>query len=343
MKTNLTGLTTESLEKLMVDIGEKPFRGRQLARWIYKKNCADFEKMTDISQPLRDKLAQLFTLNKLSEIESVRDDSGTRKTLWKLDDGESIESVLIPDESRLTLCLSTQVGCPLNCKFCATGKIGFKRNLTTGEIVNQYLQSPLGEAERITNIVFMGMGEPLLNFDNLLIALRILLDDNAIGFGAKKITVSTAGIPERIRNLADSGMKIGLAFSLNAATDELRNRLMPINRKYNLAENLEALKYYQSKIDRRITFEYILIRGVNDRIKDAANLVKLIKGIPCKINLIRYNPIDGRPFERPDEKDVIAFRDYLYPQTYAVTLRESKGTDITAACGQLKANYYNRR
>ncbi len=339
MKTNLIGLTTESLKELMVDIGEKSFRGRQLAQWIYKKNCAEFDRMTDISQPLRDKLSRLFTIAKLSEIESIKDNSGTRKTLWKLEDGETVESVLIPDDSRLTLCLSTQAGCPLNCKFCATGQIGFKRNLTSGEIINQYLQSPLSGEERITNIVFMGMGEPLLNFDNLLIALRILVDDDAVGFGAKKITVSTAGIPERIRSLADSGMKIGLAFSLNAASDELRDRLMPINRRYDLSENLEALRYYQSKIDRRITFEYILIKGVNDSTEDAAKLVKLIKGIPCKINLIRYNPIEGMPYQSPDEKDVIAFRDYLYPRTYAVTLRESKGADIAAACGQLKANY----
>ena len=342
MKTDILGFNLLALETALIDMGEKPFRGRQIAGWIYKHKSNDFLKMTNICAPLRDKLSKKFLIGKIQPLKTVNDKSSTCKTLWELADGESIESVLIPDKDRLTLCISTQVGCPLNCQFCATGRIGFRRNLAAGEIINQFLQTELGESERITNVVFMGMGEPLLNFDNLLTALEVLIDDLCIGFGARKITVSTAGIPPKIRSLADSGLNVGLAFSLNAASDHLRDLLMPINRRFKLQDNLEALQYYHRKINRRITFEYVLIKGINDSLKDAADLAEITRGIPCKINLIRYNPIDGSQFRPPDNKTVYAFRDFLYPRTPAVTLRESKGANIAAACGQLKAFYSKR-
>jgi 23S rRNA (adenine2503-C2)-methyltransferase len=348
MKTDILGLDLKGLENAAESIGEQPFRGRQIANWLYKHKVRDFMEMGNIATPLRSRLAENFVIGKLKAVETLRDRAGTRKTLWELKDGLHIESVLIPDEGRLTLCISSQVGCPLECGFCATGQIGFKRNLTSGEMVNQYLQSELEAGERISNIVFMGMGEPLLNFDNLSTALKIFTDDLAIGFGAKKITVSTVGIPPKIRALANLRLKVGLAFSLNAADDRLRSRLMPVNRKYDLGSNLEALKYYQKKIDRRITFEYVLIKGVNDSLKDARKLAGLIHDIPCKINLIPYNPVEGsdlsdKPqFMPPDRKMIDAFRDYLYPRAPAVTLRDSKGASIAAACGQLKARYEKR-
>ncbi len=339
MKVDIFGFDLTALERLAIGVGERPFRGRQIAGWLYKKNVGSFMEMTNLATPLRYKLADKFSIGKLKVIKTIKDKAGVRKMLWRLSDGETVESVLIPDDDRLTLCVSSQVGCPLNCTFCATGRIGFKRNLSSGEIINQFLQMELEEGERITNIVFMGMGEPFLNFDNLNIALRILTDDSCISFGAKKITVSTAGIPNKIRALADTGLKVGLAFSLNAPNDELRNKLMPINRRFNLRENLEALKYFTEKADRRITFEYVLIKGINDSLKEARQLVKLTHNIPCKINLIRYNKVDGIDFSPPKERDVLSFRDFLYSRTPAVTLRESKGSNISAACGQLKATY----
>ena len=342
MKTDISGFDITKLENAMQAIGEKPFRGRQIACWIYKHNIGDFRQMSNLSTSLRYKLKDSFVISKLKAVRVVKDDRGIRKTLWKLGDGETIESVLIPDEDRLTLCISSQAGCPLRCGFCATGFIGYKRNLTAGEIVNQFLQTKLGEGERVTNIVFMGMGEPLLNFDNLRTALGVLTDDLTVGFGAKKITVSTAGIPEKIKALADIGLKVGLAFSLNAADDELRGKLMPINHRYKLDENYTALKYFQKKTGRRITFEYVLFKGINDSIKDAVRLVSFVHDIPCKINLIKYNPIDNSDFIPPDDETVFAFRDYLYSRAPAVTLRESKGTSIAAACGQLKGSYSNK-
>ncbi|MBD3170452.1 MAG: 23S rRNA (adenine(2503)-C(2))-methyltransferase RlmN [candidate division Zixibacteria bacterium] len=339
MKKDIIGYDIKMLEDTLEELGELRFRGRQVANWMYKHGVRDFMKMVNISSTLRAKLDENLIIGKLKLADKQSDETGTEKFLWNLNDGETIESVLIPDGERLTLCISSQVGCPLDCQFCATGQIGFKRNLNSGEIVNQYLQADTSEERRITNIVFMGMGEPLLNYENLLTALRIFISDEAIAFGAKKITVSTSGVAPKIKKLAEEGMKTGLAFSLNAADDKLRDKLMPINRRYNLEDNLKALKHYAKLSGRRVTFEYVLIKNVNDSLDDAGKLAKMVHGIPCKINLIRYNPVDGTGFEAPDDDAVLAFRDYLYPRAPAVTLRESKGSSIAAACGQLRGEY----
>lgn len=291
--------------------------------------------MTDLSRGLREILKETATIEAIVEHKSMRSElDGTEKFLWKLSDGEKIESVLIPDEGRLTLCLSTQVGCPLDCRFCATGNVGFRRNLTSGEIVSQLLEV---QDRPLTNLVFMGMGEPLLNYDHLMKSIKIMTSELGPNFSAKKITVSTVGIVPGIYRLAEESSKLRLAISLNAPDDQLRSEIMPVNQKYPLGELLTAAKFYADRSGHRVTFEYVLIGGINDSLECAKKLSKIIPGIPCKINLIRFNPGATRAYRAPEEARVTAFRDYLYPRAPAVTLRESKGRDILAACGQLRA------
>ena len=333
-KINLKGLWIEDFEKLLGDLGEKRYRARQLASWIYAKGATDFNQMTDLSKELRERLSQIAFIDSIRLVKrQISQKDFSEKFLFELSDGEKIETVLMWEGKRVTICLSTQVGCPLGCTFCATGKMGFKRNLTAGEIVDQVVA--LGE-DRITHAVLMGMGEPLLNYDNTLKALRIINNELGLSFAAKAITLSTVGIPPMIEKLAEERLKVGLAVSLNAPTDEKRNDLMPINKKHPLKELLEAVKYFKEKSKRRVTFEYVLLKDVNDSEKDALELSKLIQGISCKINLIPYNPAPDLPYQRPSEERIIAFRDYLYPRCPTVTLRRSKGEDILAACGQLR-------
>ena len=333
-KVNLKGLWIEDLEKLLGDLGEKRYKARQLASWIYAKGATDFDQMTDLSKDLRMKLAQIGYIDRIKLIKKqISDKDLSEKFLFELADGERIETVLMWEGKRVTVCLSTQVGCPLGCTFCATGQMGFKRNLTAGEIVDQIVA--LGE-HRITHAVLMGMGEPLLNFDDTLRAIRIMNDEMGLSFSAKRITISTAGIPSVIRKLAEQRLKLKLAISLNAATDAKRNQIMPINKKHPLRELLAAVKHFTKNAKRSVTFEYVLMNGVNDSEKDALALSKLVQGVPCKINLIPYNPVQDLPYRRPSEETTLAFRDYLYPRCPAVTLRISKGEDIFAACGQLR-------
>lgn len=334
-RMNLKGLWIEDYEKLLGDLGEKRYKARQLASWIYARGATDFPQMTDLSRDLRDKLSQMAFVDsvKLAERHISQKDL-SEKLVFELSDGQRIETVLMWEGKRVTICLSTQVGCPLGCTFCATGQMGFKRDLTAGEVVDQMIA--LGE-DRITHVVLMGMGEPLLNYDNTLKAIRILNDEMGLSVGAKRITLSTVGIPSMIEKLADENLKIKLAISLNAATDAKRSELMPINRKHPLKELIAAVKHFAKKTNRGVSFEYVLIQDVNDSEQDALALSKLIQGIPCKINLIPYNRVPGLPYNRPSEERVSAFRDYLYPQCPVVTLRVSKGEDISAACGQLRA------
>lgn len=333
-KINVKGLWIEDYEKLLEELGEKRYRARQLALWVYAKGATSFEQMSDLSKELREKLDQIAFIENIKLVKSQTSQKDiSEKFLFELSDGEKIESVLIWEGKRVTLCLSTQVGCPLGCTFCATGKMGFKRNLTTGEIVDQAVV--LGH-HHITNAVLMGMGEPLLNYENTLKAIRIMNNVMGLSLPAKGITLSTAGIPSMIEKLAEENFKIKLAISLNAPTDEKRNELMPINKKHPLPQLLKAVKNFTKKRKTRATFEYVLIKDVNDSEKDALALSKLIAGIPCKINLIPYNPVPDLPYERPSEEKTEAFRDYLYPRCPTVTLRRSKGEDILAACGQLR-------
>jgi 23S rRNA (adenine2503-C2)-methyltransferase len=333
-KINVKGLWIEDYEKLLEELGEKRYRSRQLALWIYAKGAASFDQMSDLSKDLREKLGEIAFIENIKLVKSQTSQKDiSEKFLFELSDREKIESVLIWEGKRVTLCLSTQVGCPLGCTFCATGKMGFKRNLTTGEIVDQAVAL---EHHHITNAVLMGMGEPLLNYENTIKAIRIMNNEMGLSFPAKGITLSTAGIPSMIEKLAEENFKIKLAISLNAPTDEKRNELMPINKKHPLPQLLKAVKNFTKKRKTRITFEYVLIKDVNDSEKDALALSKLIAGVPCKINLIPYNPVPDLPYERPSEEKIQAFCDFLYPRCPTVTLRRSKGEDILAACGQLR-------
>jgi 23S rRNA (adenine2503-C2)-methyltransferase len=338
-KLNLKGLSLKELEQFFAQLGEKKYKSRQLFKWIHNKGLTDFKVMSDLSQTLREKLNQKAYVQSIKRLKSIKSKDGTtEKFLFELEDKEKIESVLIEEGKRRTLCISTQVGCALGCLFCATGSMGFKRNLTSGEIVDQIIsiKKYLKPDEKITHLVLMGMGEPLLNYDNTLKAIGIMKSELGLGFAARKITLSTAGIAPEIYRLADEGVKIKLAISLNAPSDDLRSYLMPINKKYLIKELLGAARYYAKKTDQRMTFEYLLIRDVNDSEKDALELSKIIRGISCKINLIPYNQVPDIPFEKSDEERIKKFRDILYPRCPAVTLRMSKGEDIQAACGQLR-------
>jgi len=334
-KINLKGLWIEDLEKLVGDLGEKRYKARQLASWIYAKGATDFNQMTELSKDLREKLSQIAFIDSIKLVKrQVSQKDFSEKLLFELSDGERIETVLMWEGKRVTICLSTQVGCPLGCTFCATGMMGFKRNLTAGEIVDQIVAL---EGYHITHVVLMGMGEPLLNYDNTLKALRIINNELGLSFAAKQITLSTAGIPTIVEKLAEENLKIKLAISLNAPTDDKRSKLMPINKKHPIKELFGAVKYFVKKRKRGVTFEYVLIKDINDSEKDAMALSKLIQGIRCKINLIPYNLVPDLPYQKPSEEKILAFRDYLYPRCPAVTLRLSKGEDILAACGQLQA------
>jgi 23S rRNA (adenine2503-C2)-methyltransferase len=334
-KIDLKGMERTELEAFAKDFGLQTFRGRQIFRWIYQEGLRDFPSMSDISKPIREKLLAKCQISELTCSQKLISIDGSIKFLFKLIDGLSIESVLIPERDRVTLCVSCQAGCPAGCHFCATGQLGFKRNLNAGEIVDQFLQAQRESKKRISNIVFMGMGEPMLNLDNVLKACRILNDDYGPSLSQKKITISTVGIIKGMKIFVSNPGKLGLAISLHSADENVRQRLIPPAKSNSLADIMAGAKRYTEKSGRRVSFEYLLLGGVNDSISDAQKLVKLIEGIPCKINLIRYNPVAGFPFKRPSESNVIKFRDYLYPRVYAAMIRESRGADIKGACGQL--------
>lgn len=344
-KTNLFGYSLNSLEELMESLGEKPFRGRQLFKWIYSNRLTDFNQMTDFSLKFREKLSKKFIIKGLDCIDTQRSKDGTVKLLFKLENDNLIETVLIPDDKgRTTVCISSQVGCALTCKFCATGTLGLKRNLTSGEIVGQltYIRDNFGE-DAFTNVVMMGMGEPLHNYDNVMEAVKIITKGSGLSFPAKRITLSTSGISPKIKKMADDGSKIRLAVSLHAATQSQREQIMPIAKTFSLEKLMNACRYYAEKTRTRITFEYIIFKGFNDKKEDIINLSKIIQNIPCKINLLAYNPVEGLNFERPSDELVNWFGKELYPRAPAVTVRKSRGRDIDAACGQLAAKKINRR
>lgn len=333
-KMNLKGMWIHDYEQLLGDLGEKRYKARQLAAWIYARGATDFSEMTELSRDLREKLSQIATIDCIRQVKKqVSQVDLSEKFLFELSDGEKIETVLMWEADRVTACVSTQVGCPLGCTFCATGQMGCKRNLTAGEIVDQIIAL---RDNRINHVVLMGMGEPLLNYDEVLKAIKIMNNEMGLSFAAKRITVSTAGIPAMITKLAEENLKLKLAISLNAPTDAKRTKLMPVNKKHPVKELLAAVKAFVKKTKRGVTFEYVLIRDVNDSEKDALALSKLVQGIRCKINLIPYNPVDDLPYDRPSEERILAFRNYLYPRAPAVTLRRSKGEDILGACGQLR-------
>ena len=338
-KQNIRNLTFEELKNSLEQLGEKSFRAKQVYEWLWKKNAASFEEMSNLSKDLRQKLESNYFIDHIQLDDQQISSDKTIKCAFSVGEGKVVEGVLIPTSSRTTACISSQVGCSLSCTFCATGRLKLMRNLSAGEIVDQvvYLKD---QAEGryntpLTNIVYMGMGEPLLNYKNVLRSIEMITSDEGLGMSPKRITVSTAGIAKMIRKLGDDQVKFNLALSLHAANDKKRSHIMEINDTNNLEELADALRYFHVKTDSRVTFEYIIFKDFNDRLEDAQELAEFAKCVPCKINIIEYNPIDDGEFKQADKQRVDAFATYLESKNLVVNVRRSRGKDIDAACGQL--------
>jgi 23S rRNA (adenine2503-C2)-methyltransferase len=338
-RANLMGLLPSELEDLAVTLGASRYRGRQLATWMYRKGVTDPEAMTDLPKDFRARLAETHEIA-LPELERVTpSQDGSRKLVFRLVDGGRVSAVVMPDDGRITLCLSTQVGCGFGCAFCLTGTMGLERNLTTAEIVGQLLAANrlLEGDERVTHIVFMGMGEPLANYANLVAALRILTDARlGIGYSPRRITVSTVGLVTGIDRLGAEDLKVNLAISLHGASDEVRGRIMPINRSWNLEALMAAVRRYPLASRQRVFFEYVKLEGDNDSAEEAHRLARLLRGVRAKVNLIPFNDWEGSGFRRPPLPRILAFQAILLDAGITTTVRWSKGEDIGAACGQLK-------
>lgn len=344
MNKDIRELTLPQLEQIFKEWGEPRFRAKQVYEWLWVHGVSEFGQMSNLSKPLRQKLSENFSFLPILEEKTQHSNDGTIKTRWLTHDGHRIESVLIPvpDDERFTVCVSTQVGCSLTCKFCATGQMGRKRNLSAGEIYDQVTgvnrQSIEAFNKPLTNVVYMGMGEPLLTYANTLESIHRLTAPapEGLGMSARRITVSTAGIAKMIRKLADDGFRCNLALSLHAADDVKRNTIMPINETNNLEVLMEALEYFYEKTKNRISYEYIAFQGFNDSLADARQLVKLCRRrFPVRVNIIEYNKVAGVPFEKTDENQLNLFSSHLAKAGVTVTVRRSRGKDIDAACGQL--------
>jgi 23S rRNA (adenine2503-C2)-methyltransferase len=339
-KQNIRALTIDEITDFFASINEKKFRAKQVYEWLWTKQATSFDQMTNLPKALRDTLNKYFEIHAVTIADQQISNDGTIKNAFRLYDGKIAEGVLIPTSKRMTACISSQVGCSLTCKFCATGKLNRARNIGFDEIFDQvvliknqaekYYQTPL------TNIVYMGMGEPLLNYANMLKSIEKITSPDGLGMSPKRITVSTAGIAKMIKKLGDDQVKFNLALSLHAANDEKRNYIMPINEHNSLDALREALQYYYHKTLNRVTFEYIIFKDFNDTLKDAKELAEFAKAVPCKINIIEYNPIDGGEFQQANPEKVNAFADFLENTcNLVVNVRRSRGKDIDAACGQL--------
>jgi 23S rRNA (adenine2503-C2)-methyltransferase len=345
---NLLGLSTTELQAFCAALGEKPFRAKQLMRWVHHAGVDDFAAMTDISKAFREALVKTAVI----EAPRVRRDTtaadGTRKWLLDVGTNNAIETVFIPETARGTLCVSSQAGCALECSFCSTGRQGFNRNLSVAEIIgqlwhaNRELRAATGEERPVTNVVMMGMGEPLANFDNVVAAMQLMLDDSAYGLSRRRVTLSTSGLVPFMDRLRDA-CPVALAVSLHAPNDELRNELVPINRKYPIRELLAACVRYIEKAPRDfVTFEYVMLDGVNDTLKHARELAAVVADVPCKLNLIPFNPFPGSGYERSRPEAVARFRDVLIGAGLTTTVRKTRGDDIDAACGQLAGEVQDR-
>lgn len=335
---NIKDLSLEELTTVLKEKGEKPFRAKQVYEWLWKKDAKSFDEMSNLSKALRDTLNENFTLKPIEVVDKQESSDGTTKIAFKLHDGLLVEGVLIPSEKRATACISCQAGCTLGCDFCATGTLGFKRNLTAAEIYEQIFYIKTIAEERnynFSNIVYMGMGEPLLNYDNVLLSIEMATTNKGLNMSPRKVTVSTAGLPDMIRKLADDEIRFNLAVSLHSAINETRSSLMPINKKYNLEELSDAIRYFVDKTDTRPTFEYLLLKGINDSLQDAKALAEYCKRFPVKINLIEYNPTKDDKFQKSSKETLDKFYQFLASKNMVVNVRHSRGTDIDAACGQL--------
>ena len=345
-RRNLMGLSRADLKQTLVEAGLEPFRAQQVWQWVYWHGLTDFEPMTNIARKTRERLAELFVIDRPQVVTEQRSSDGTRKWLLRFGDGNEAETVNIPEEDRGSVCVSSQVGCTLTCSFCHTGTQPLVRNLSPADIVGQFMvardsygewPTPTETTRMLSNIVMMGMGEPLYNFDNVATALRIVMDEQGIALSRRRITLSTSGV---VPNIERAGAEIGvmLAISLHAVRDELRNELVPLNRKYPIKELLEACRNYPGVSNaRRITFEYVMLKGVNDSLEDAKALIRLLKGIPAKINLIPFNPWPGTTYECSDWEQIEKFSEIVFNAGYASPVRTPRGRDILAACGQLKS------
>ena len=341
-KINLKGLTLRELENIVTQWGEPKYRAKQLMSWLYHGRAETFEAMTNLPHKLRQELANLAYISEARILTRTASNTDTAiKYLFELTDGSRVESVLMYDQDRITVCVSSQVGCAMACDFCATAKMGFFRNLTAAEILDQLItiERELDNEKGVTHVVFMGMGEPLANYDQTVKAIRLMTDVNGLGVSEGRITVSTSGLARRIRQLTQEQLKCNLALSLNATTDEIRTRLMPINAKYPIDEVLNATREWALATQRPATLEYVLIRGVNDRVADARRLRKLMGRLPCKLNLIPFNEIEGSDFQRPELDQIERFRRIVADGHHVAPIRFSKGRDIAAACGQLRTIY----
>jgi 23S rRNA (adenine2503-C2)-methyltransferase len=359
-RTNLLGLTRPSLEAFVAELGSKPFRARQLMQWLYKRGVGSFAEMTDLAKELRARLAERALVQPPQILSVQRSADGTTKWLLEADARQAFEMVFIPEPDRGTLCISSQVGCALDCSFCATAQQGFNRNLTTAEIVGQVwlaeqelaraerargaepAAAPYGEQRHVTNVVLMGMGEPLANFRNVVPALQILLDDYGFDLSRRRVTLSTSGLVPQIYKLAEE-TNVALAVSLHAPDDTLRNELVPINRKHPIAELLQACWHYLDEQNgRSVTFEYVMLAGVNDSPAQARALARLLHGHPAKVNLIPFNPFPGTRYTRSPAPTIQRFRDELLQRGVLATIRRTRGDDIDAACGQLAGRVLDR-
>jgi len=352
---NLLDLDAAGLAAFFADFGEKPFRAKQVSHWLHQRLVGEVGSMTDLARGLRERLAAVVEIRAPAVFGDTTAADGTRKWLLDAGGGNAVEAVYIPEDDRGTLCISSQAGCPLDCAFCATGKQGFNRNLATGEIVGQLwhanralvadgFDAPWvrqGHAP-ITNVVLMGMGEPLANYDNVRAALGVFLDDDAYGLSRRRVTLSTSGLVPALERLRED-CPVALAVSLHAANDALRDRLVPINRKYPLARLLEATRRYLERAPRDfVTFEYVMLDGINDSLEDARALARLVREIPCKLNLIPWNPFPGAPFATSPRSRILAFQQALIDAGYVTTIRKTRGEDIAAACGQLAGQVRDR-
>ena len=334
---NIKDYNLEELKQELIELGEKPFRAEQIFKWIHQENVTSFDDMTNLSLELREKLKENYSLciyNIIKKLESKTD--GTKKYLFDVLDGNAIESVLMKYHHGYSVCVSTQIGCKMGCKFCASTGIKFIRNLSSGEIVEQILAIERDENIRVSNVVFMGIGEPLDNYNNVVNAIRIINNPKGINIGARHISVSTSGLVPKIYQLAEENIQCTLSISLHATTDEKRSSMMPVNNMYNIKELLQACKDYTEKTNRRISFEYALAKGNNDNIEDAKALANLLHGMLCHVNLIPINEIENGKFKQSSIDNIIKFRDYLNSRGIVATIRRELGSDIDAACGQLR-------
>lgn len=337
-KQNIREKSLEDITEFLTTQGEKAFRAKQIWQWMWQRGVTRFEDMTNLSKTTKEQLDATFYFDSMRPHQVQTSADGTVKTAWRLHDGEVIESVLIPGLQKFTVCVSSQVGCKLGCKFCATGTLGFKRNLSAGEIFDQVIAAKTeaeAQGSTLSNIVFMGMGEPLLNYENVTKAIERLTATEGLAMSPYRITVSTAGLPDKIRQLADDGVRFNLAISLHSANETTRTALMPLNKACSLADVAESLKYFVEKTGTRPTFEYLLLKDVNDSLEDAKMLARYCRQFPIKINIIEYNDVTGSGFRHSPEKKRDEFISFLESCNMVVNLRRSKGKDIDAACGQL--------